>query len=76
MSLRKLDTVNIFIGDTAYMLHYETTKCITEYYFEQFLMSKDFFLPFSYYLEGLVLKSFSLMVRGPWLSASSLPVLI
>ena len=47
LSLRKLGTINIFIGDTAYMQHYETTRCMSECYFEQFLMSKDFFLPFS-----------------------------
>ena len=76
LSLRKLGTINIFIGDTAYMQHYETTRCMSEYYFEQFLMCKDFFLPISYYFQGLVLKNVSLMVHGSWLSASSLLVLI
>ena len=72
VGLRKLDTITIFIGDTAYMQHYETTRCMSEYYFEQFLMSKDFFLPFSYYFQGLVLKNFSLMAHGPWLSTMDL----
>ena len=30
LSLRKLGTINIFIGDTAYMQHYETTRYMSE----------------------------------------------